>query len=383
MKTKRFDFNWKPLQLQISFAIEGSVPDKQNYNADTQEYTPDYTLTPLVIQPCVSILDKDGVLPAGRINQYLANIRWYQIINGVSTLIGGDNTNYEVTTTGGEAGRIKVKRNAQPKVPITLEFYAEYADTRNGQLLIIRGSYLIDCGSASDAIRVELDAAGQTVFNPLKDTAQQVITATVWQGDKVCSAAKYALIWEVKGIDGSWHTVGSDAVMDYDITASGNTATVDRWLMGDELHLRCRVKYSAAGNPGSVDLTEASPQAVAIFKRRIPAYEYEIADAPYNIPAGLLSIAPRAIIRDTNGELTNAEKELLPLWYMATNKTSGSLSYSLVAHGANPIIPTSKMDNTHGAVMGLDVIDRGGAAALVDADGAVITDADGNILIIH
>ena len=68
---------------------------------------------------------------------------------------------------------------------------------------------------------------------------------------------------------------------------------------------------------------------------------------------------------------------------MATNKTSGSLSYSLVAHGANPIIPTSKMDNTHGAVMGLDVIDRGGAAALVDADGAVIIDADGNILIIH
>ena len=26
MKTRRFDFNWKPLQLQISFSVEGSVP---------------------------------------------------------------------------------------------------------------------------------------------------------------------------------------------------------------------------------------------------------------------------------------------------------------------------------------------------------------------
>ena len=76
MKTQRFDFNWKPLQLQISFAVDGSVPDKQNYNADAQEYTPDYTLTPLIIQPNISILDKDAVLPAGRIIQALANVRW-------------------------------------------------------------------------------------------------------------------------------------------------------------------------------------------------------------------------------------------------------------------------------------------------------------------
>lgn len=383
MKTKRFDFNWKPLQLQISFAVDGSVPDKQNYNADTLEFTPDYTLTPLVIQPCVSILDKDAVLPAGRINHGLVNVRWYEIINGAKNLISSDNANYEITTTGGNAGRIKVKRNAEPKVPITLEFYAEYADTRNGQLLIIRGSYLIDCGSASDVIRVELDAAGQTVFNPLKDATTQTITATVWQGDKICDASKYALVWEVRGSDGTWHTAGSDT-MDYDVTASGDTATVDRWLMGDELHLRCRVKYSAEGTPDDVTLTDASPQAVAVFKRRIPAYEYDIADVPYNIPAGLLEIAPRAIIRDTVGELANAENELLPLWYIATNKASGSLSYSLVAHGINPIIPTDKLDNNYGAVIALDVIDRGGAAAAVDAaDGAILTDADGNILIIH
>lgn len=383
MKTRRFDFNWKPLQLQISFAVDGSVPDTQNYNSDTQEYTPDYTLTPLIIQPCISVLDKDEVIAAGRVNHQLTNVRWYENINGTSTLIAADNANYEMTTSGGLAGRIKVKRNAEPKVPITLEFYAEFIDSRNSQVMIIRGTYQISCSSASDLVRVELDAADQTVFNPLADATTQTVTATVWRGASVCPAENYALVWEVRGADGTWHTVGSDAVMDYDVTASGNTATINRWLMGNEAHLRCRVKYSAEGSPSSVSLTDASPSAEAAFVRRIPKFEYDIADVPYNIPAGLLRIVPRAVIRTTNGEIENAEAELLPLWYIATNKASGSLSYTQIGHGANPTLSTAKMDKNYGAVIGLDVVDRGGAAALVDADGSVFIDADGSILIIH
>lgn len=384
MKTKRFDFNWKPLQLQISFAVDGSVPGQQNYNADTQEYTPDYTLTPFILQPVISILDKDEVLAAGSINRALTNVRWYEIINGTKTLIASDNANYEITTSGGNAGRIKVKKNAEPKVPITLVFYAEYIDSRNGQVMVVQGSYLVSCSSASDVVRVELDAAAQTIFNPLSDAQAQTVTATVWVGDKICDASKYALVWEVQDENGNWYTAETDAVMDYDITVNGNSVTINRWLMGSEMHLRCRVKYSADGNPGSVALTAASPQAEAVFVRRIPKYEFDITGVPYNIPAGHLTVAPTAIIRTTNGEIANAETELLPLWYMATNKASGSLSYSLTAHGKSPVIPTTKMDKNYGAVIGLDVVDRGYAGAFTDAaDGAVFCDADGAVLIIH
>lgn len=384
MKTKRFDFNWKPLQLQISFAVDGSVPGQQNYNADTQEYTPDYTLTPFILQPVISILDKDEVLAAGSINHALTNVRWYEIINGTKTLIASDNADYEITTSGGNAGRIKVKKNAEPKVPITLVFYAEYIDSRNGQVMVVQGSYLVNCSSASDVVRVELDAAAQTIFNPLSDAQAQTVTATVWVGDKICDASKYALVWEVQDENGSWYTAETDAVMDYDITVNGNSVTINRWLMGSEMHLRCRVKYSADGNPGSVALTAASPQAEAVFVRRIPKYEFDITGVPYNIPAGHLTVAPTAIIRTTNGEIANAETELLPLWYMATNKASGSLSYSLTAHGKSPVIPTTKMDKNYGAVIGLDVVDRGYAGAFTDAaDGAVFCDADGSVLIIH
>lgn len=77
MKIKRFDFNFRPLQVDISFTTSGSIPNRQNYDAATGEYTPDFTLTPLIIQPEVSVIDKDEVLQAGRVNQSLTNIAWY------------------------------------------------------------------------------------------------------------------------------------------------------------------------------------------------------------------------------------------------------------------------------------------------------------------
>lgn len=384
MKTKRFDFNWKPLQLRISFAVDGSVPDKQDYNADAQEYTPDYTLTPLIIQPHISVSDKDGILVAGSVNHKLTNIRWTEIINGTQKLIATDNTDYEITTSGGYAGRIKVARNAEPKVPITLVFYAEYIDPRNGQVLVIHGSYLISCSSSSDTLRVELDAAAQSIYNPLFDTQQQTITATVWRGSDVCDSEKYALVWEVQDEAGEWHPAGSDDVMDYDITVGNGNVTINRQLMGTEMHLRCRVKYDANGSPDSIALDDSCPQAEVAIIRRIPKYDYDITGVPYNIPAGTLEIAPTVTIRTTNGVLTDPEAELLPIWYIATNKASGSLSYAPVACGVNPIISTEKMDNNFGAVIGLDVVDRGYIGAFTDTtDGSVICDADGSVLLIH
>lgn len=386
MKTRRFDFNWKPLQLQVSFAVEGGVPDRQTYNADTREYEPDYTLTPVVIQPSVSILDKDDTLPAGSINHQLTNIRWYEIIGGTKRLIDASDTGYEITTTTGEAGRIRIKKNVEPRNPLTLVFYAEYADTRNSQLIIVQGSYLLDCTSASDLIRVELDAATQTLYNPLEDADEQTVTASVWLGDHPCPTGKYALVWEVQDEDGEWHTCGSDAVMDYDVTVAegGGSLTVNRKLMGTELHIRCRCKYSADGSPASVELTEGTPQAEAVFVRRIPRYEYDYTGVPYNIPSGLLELSPTAVVQTAKGDVEDYEGELLPLWYIATNKTSGTLSYSQVAHGRNPVIPTKAMDSNNGAVIGLDVRDRGYWGAWADAtDGAVICDADGSIVLLH
>jgi len=384
MKTRRFDWNWKPLQLRLSLSAEGSVPGKQNYNADTDEYTPDYTLTPLVMQPRVSIVDKDEALTAGNVNGQLANIKWYETVGGVKSVIATSDTNYEITGSGENAGRIRMKKNAQPNLPVTLTFSAEYVDARTGQISVIQGTALVACGSATESVRVELDAAEQTPYNPLEDAREQTVTATVYVGGKVCTdTAKYALVWEVMEKDGTWRTIDRTAnALDRDIAVGTGSVTIDKWLTGDETHIRCRVKYSADGNPQAVALTEATPRAEAAFVRVMPKYEFEIEGVPYNIPPGQTELSPTAVVRDTKGIIANAEEELLPLWYMATNKASGSLSYTQVAEGMNPVIGTEKMDSARGAVMGLDVVDRGKAGAWADGE-AVFTDTDGAILIIH
>ncbi len=386
MKTKRFDFNFRPLQINTSFTIDGSVPDKQNYDADTGDYTPDYTLTPLIIQPQVSCIDKDGLLTGGNVNNQLANVKWYEIVGGASTLIQSTNTNYEITTAGGQAGRIKFKKNVQPRLPVTLEFHAEYADPRTNQIYTIIRTFLVRCINSTKCIpQLILDAADQTIYNPLSDPDKQTVHASLWAGTSECDAANRVFVWEVYRPDTStWTAVGSDTTLDYDVevAADGASCMVNRALMGAELHLRCRAKYDPDGNPANATLTDASPCKVVTFIRRIPKFEYDITGVPVNIPVDIMAIAPEATIRDTNGQIQDPERELLPLWYIATNKASGTLSYIQIAHGLNPTIPTAPMSTNYGAVIGLDVKDTGPLCAFEDSDGSVFEDGDGNVILI-
>ena len=402
MKTKRFDFNFKPLQLNITISVDGSVPDKQNYNADADEYTPDYTVTPLILQPQVSRLDKDEIVAPGNVNTLLANVKWYEIVapgnvntllanvkwyeivGGVRTLISAEDTNYEVITSGGQSGRIKVKKNAEPGNPITLEFYAEYVDSRTSQVSVIHATHQVQCGNATAFMpELVLDAADQTIYNPLNDPDTQAVHASLRVGASECATANRQFVWEVLRANGSFTTFGSDN-SDYwaTVSADGTTCTINRKLMGSGQILRCRAKYSPDGTPGSVVLTDAAPQAIVAFVRRIPKFEFDYA-LPTNIPAGLLTMYPEIYIWDVNGAIANPEVVLLPIWYIGTNQASGTpSSYAQVDHGYSPAIPTTYLNTLYGAVVGLDVKDPGPLVPWADAAGGCFKDADGKVFLI-
>ena len=384
MKTRRFDFNFRPLQLNITISVDGSVPDRQNYNADTDEYTPDYTLTPLILQPQVSRLDKDEIVAPGNVNTLLANVKWYEIVGGTRTLIEAANTDYEITASGGQAGRIKVMKNAQPNIPITLEFYAEYVDSRTGQVSVIHATHIVKCGNATAYMPdLVLDAADQTIYNPINDPDTQAVHASLRTGAAECATANRQFVWEVLRANGTFTTLGSDN-SDYwaSVSSDGTTCTVNRKLMGSGQIVRCRAKYDPDGNPGGVTLTDAAPQAIVAFVRRIPKFEYDYA-LPVNIPAGLLQMYPEIYIWDVNGPIDNPEAVLLPIWYIGTNQASGTPgSYAQVSHGYNPVIPTSYLSTLYGAVVGLDVKDPGPLVPWKNSDGKVFKDADGKIFLI-
>lgn len=383
MRTKRFDFNFKPLQINISMVVDGSVPDSQNYDADTDTFTPDYTISSLIVQPTVSRLDKDEILAAGRINHELANVTWAEIVNGKEVLIEDTNANYKIIRSGGQAGRIEVKKNARPQIPINLLFRATYQDSRNGQVHNLVKPYQVQCKNSTTYIPyVEVDAADQTLYDPFMDPDKQTVNAYLRIGKDIANSAKVKFVWEKYRGSANWSAIGSDN-MDYDVAVSENGANcvVDRSLMGNELYIRCRAKYSENGDPNAVVLSSTSPEKIFSFVRRLPKYEYDFA-VPTNIEAGLLKISPQMLVWNTKGSITNPEKELLPLWMVATNKQSGSLSYSLIGHGQNPNLPTKAMDARIGAVYGLDLKDVGPTAAWADSDGSVFVDGDGNIILI-
>lgn len=384
MKTHRFDINHKPLRTAFSFSLPGGVPDRQNFDADINEYTPDYTLTPLVIQPHTDVIDADGIIPSGPVNASLANIRWYQILGGVRTLISTSDANYEITQSGTSAGQIKLKKNLNVGVPLTLEFYAEYVDTRTGQLFTFQGSYLVRCDNATPCIpQLQLDAADQTIYNPFVDVASQTVRARLLLGTVECPAAKRLFTWEKQRPDNSWSAVGSD-ILDYELTVSadGASVTVNRNLMGDQLNLRCRARYDRDGNPASKPLDDSCPVAVVQFVRRLPKFEFDIEGVPTNINPDIKQLRPGVRVWDVNGTISNPERELMILWYIATNKATGTLSYSQIAQGASPVISTAPFSQQYGAVLGVDAQDAGPLKAATDSDGVVFTDADGSILLI-
>ena len=386
MKTKRFDFNFKPLQINVSMVVEGGVSDSQNYDADTDTYTPDYTIdaSNLIVQPNVGRLDKDEVLTAGQINQDLTNIVWYEVNSGAEdTTIDKSNTDFEVVTSGAKAGRLRIKKNAKPQIPMNLRFEADYKDPRTNQVYHIIKPYQVQCKNATQYTPLlVLDAAAQTIYNPLGDQDTQTVHASLRLGTNECPTDKRLFVWEKMREDGTFSTVGEDTTLDYDVevSADGTSCTVNRSLMGSELYLRCRAKYSIDGDPASVELSDNAPAKLVAFIRRIPKFEYDIGELPTNLPSGLLAIAPAAKIWNTNGMIENPERELLPLWYVATNGT-GTLSYSLIAHGMTPTLSTAKVSTTLGGVYGLDVKDVGPTCAWEDSDGAVFEDGDGNVIL--
>jgi hypothetical protein len=380
--TKGLNFNFHTLLLNKSITVVGSVPDTQSYDADSDTYTPDYTITPLTLQPLVSIIDKDGILQSGNVNAKLANIRWYQTVGGTRTQITTDNTDFSITQSGDNAGRIQVKKNVTPANPMTLEFYAEYVDSRCGQIYVIRMTWLVRCTNATAYVPVlSLDSADQVLYNPLRDSDTQVITASLRRGASECPSALRLFVWESLDGDGNWNTVGDDT---YDycmiVSSDGTQLTVDRTLMPDELHIRCRAKYDIGGDPSGASLTDSSPVATTTIKRRVPSFWSEIS-IPSNIPAGTKIVCPTLTIKDTAGKIDNPEKELLVLWYVATN-TTGTPSYTQVANGMSPDIPTDLVDAQDGGIIGVDVQDEGAEGVMADGDGTLLADENGNLIII-
>lgn len=383
MKYKRLDFKYTPLQVNTSKTISGSVPLEQIYDANQNEYAPNYELTPCALQPAISIIDRDGILPSGRVNSELTDIAWYRVENGVEgNALVSTPRKHVITSSGDDAGKLLWYVNAAPQKPILLRFKAKYLDSRTNKIHRIMMDYSINCKNATLYKPTLLLSSGDRYYNPLRDTDKQVISASLRLGSEECAKEKRLFIWEILRDRGQFSAITADD-LEIKVSADGTSVTLDRSLMGKRICIRCRAKFSADGNPASVDLSDATPNRIVNIVRRIPFYDYDILDTVDEVLPDTKVVNPAATISDNVGEIANPTRELQVLWWMAPNNSIHFENAVLVGHGMSPRVPTDLLDPNRGAILALEVKDLDPLALAMDADGKVFVDADGNPFIFH
>ena len=383
MKYKRLDIKYTPLQVHYSKSVSGSVPLEQTYDADQDEYSPDYRLTPCALQPVISIIDRDGILPSGRVNSELTDITWYRVENGVEgNALVTTPQKHVITSSGDDAGKLLWYINAAPQKPILLRFKAKYLDSRTNKIHRIMMDYSINCTNASLYKPTLLLSSGDRYYNPLRDTDKQVISASLRLGSEECAKEKRLFIWEILRDRGQFSAITADD-LEIKVSADGTSVTLDRSLMGKRICIRCRAKFSADGNPASVDLSDATPNRIVNIVRRIPFYDYDILDTVDEVLPDTKVVNPAATISDTVGEIANPTREPQILWWLAPNNSIHFENAVLVGHGMSPRVPTDLLDPNRGAILALEVKDLDPLALAMDADGKVFVDADGNPFIFH
>lgn len=383
MKYKRLDFKYTPLQVNTSKTISGSVPLEQTYDANQDEYSPDYRLTPCALQPVISIIDRDGILPSGRVNSELTDIAWYRVENGVEgNALVTTPQKHVITSSGDDAGKLLWYVNAAPQKPILLRFKAKYLDSRTNKIHRIMMDYSINSKNATLYKPTLLLSSGDRYYNPLRDTDKQVISASLRLGSEECAKEKRLFIWEILRDRGQFSAITADD-LEIKVSADGTSVTLDRSLMGKRICIRCRAKFSADGNPASVDLSDATPNRIVNIVRRIPFYDYDILDTVDEVLPDTKVVNPAATISDNVGEIANPTRELQVLWWMAPNNSIHFENAVLVGHGMSPRVPTDLLDPNRGAILALEVKDLDPLALAMDADGKVFVDADGNPFIFH
>lgn len=372
---KRLTISRRPLQTSGGIEIVGSVPSLQVFQAEDGTYTPDYTLTPLVLFPRCNATDPDAYENSGGVNAELTNMSWHEIADGTRTLIQSTDAGYSIVTEGAEKGQIQVRKNSSPGHPITLEFYAEYVDPlRPGECYPFRFSFGIRCKDGTEATPVlSLDSPAGVDWNPLRESPQQSIRAALFLSGKEAPASdRRFFFYRLNEETGALSLITGDGDDDWEVVSvSDDTLTVDRDKMGVGVTYVVKASYGKGGSPSSTPDDSISYRTTSI-RRRIPHLEAGWEGIPQQFPDGTVAVCPKPWVRDGTGVLDDPWDVLCADWYKASAPGS---SYSLAVHDS----VSPKIAFTDGMMLKLEVKDRGPYAVVVSG-GSYVTSGGSFVL---
>lgn len=365
-RQKKLRIRYRPLQTSCNIELVGSVPSKQVYQADLKEYTPDYTITPLTLFPRCNATDPDAVNKIGLVNSALTNMKWYERYGNTRALIDASNTDYTITESGVNKGRITVKKNVETLSPLTLEFYAEYLDSRTKEVYVFQMSILISTLDGTDAIPVmTIDAAETELWNPVRQkTTERTINFKAIAGTEDVTDKCRFFVYRLLDTGALEEITDGNGDNDWEYVARTDTSyTFDLNYIGDEMTFVVKATYSPDGNPSS-DAADSYLVKTTKFVRYIPKLWCDWEGVPNEVANGTTVVYPRPIVTDTLGNIDLPEEMFRFYWYTSINDGS---TWALVADIKAPSIPF-----TDGMVLKLEVEDRGAYCVVSDADGNVV-----------
>lgn len=375
-KQKKLSISYRPLQTSCDIEIVGTVPSKQVYQADLKEYTPDYTLTPLTLFPRCNATDPDAVNKIGLVNASLTNMKWYERYRSSRTLIESSNTDYTIVTSGSNKGQITLHKNVETLSPLTLEFYAEYIDSRTNQVYIFQMTKLVSTLDGTDAIPMLLiDAAETEIWNPVRQkTTQRTINfKALAEGIDVTSKCKFFLYRLIDSTGALEAITDGNGDNDWEYVSKTNTSyTFELNYIGDDMTFVIKATYDANGNP-SDDASESYLVKTTKFVRYIPKLWCDWEGVPTEVANGTTVVYPKPIVTDTMGNIDLPEEMFRFFWDKSVNNGS---TWTRVADIKNPSIPF-----TDGMILRLEVEDRGAYCVVSDADGNVVCVDDTPVIV--
>ena len=283
-KTKRIGIIYDPLNLSTTMVIRGGSLT-QTHSAETGEYIPDRSLTPLVIRPEVYVNDPNGVIESGKVG--LTGIMWYEIPQDMldqikdESYITGELSRFLITgqTSGysvAQDGTLTVTKNIAYLEPKVLVFTASYPDARSGKVLRIQATATLSTVSLTEAASLSLDKPASFVFNPITDAGVRTIKANFLLGGKAPDPKQCRVAyWWYKTVDGKETIIDPDEDLFYETGQNTDALTIDPRYVDGQVKISCKVEYALSGETLPSAPTNDCLKDETTVVRRYPDYDFD------------------------------------------------------------------------------------------------------------
>ncbi|MBR1880672.1 MAG: hypothetical protein IJ804_08015 [Prevotella sp.] len=343
----------------------------QKYDASTDSYNADRTLTPFVLEPLFSASDKGGELPDGDYTDQLVNCVWTVTgrTNGHSPVLGTDYTIDQATHA------LTLSFNLDPDSHGKVAFTADFVDPRRGDVLKVEWDKTLSCVSVTDwKLTLQTQWPQRTDLIPWKNRGIFPVTVQLFNGETSLPDSKAVYQWQICDSN-VWRNVDRNK----DFWCRGGEQTKAISVAHDfvqKIQIRC-----LAWSSTETDRIATKAKILAFMLRRYYGFyddDLDILEGAYVFPETTRAVAEAFVENHHGGRITNPtlyfDMEIL------YNRGDGT-GWWHVCHGERGEVPRSMFPADATAVHYFAPVVRELSALTAISDGGKVLTIDGKILV--